>query len=162
MKQAVWGLAVICLGLFIPAAGSAQSALENPPNGGKVSGISIISGWKCTAGVITFTIDNGPPGRLLHGVSRNDTATACSNDGENGFIAEWNWGVTGPGQHTIRVYDDDVQFAEATFSVATFGTEFLRGASGTYLVPNFPKTGDEAIIEWEENLQNFVITDTSP
>src|SRR5207253_2953437 len=89
MKPAVWALVGICLGLFMPAVGGAQSALENPPNGGKVSGISIISGWKCTAGVITFTIDNGPPGRLVHGVSRNDTATACSNDGENGFIAEW-------------------------------------------------------------------------
>jgi len=152
----------LLLGLLVPSALWAQSTLENPPNGGKVSGIRIISGWKCTAGVLTFTIDNGPPGRLVHGVSRNDTATVCSNDGENGFIAEWNWGVTGPGPHTIRVFDDGVEFAEAIFSVATFGTEFLRGASGMYLVPNFPKTGDEAIIEWEENLQNFVITDTSP
>src|SRR5438874_12058562 len=75
MKQAVWALVGICLGLFMPAAGGAQSALENPPDGGKLSGISIISGWKCTAGTLTFTIDNDTahPGSLVYGSSRGDT-----------------------------------------------------------------------------------------
>jgi hypothetical protein len=96
----------------------------------------------------------------VYGSSRGDTHSVCGDD-NNGFIVEWNWGVTGPGQHAIRVFADGVEFAEAAFTVATSGTEFLRGASEAYLVPNFPKTGDEAIIEWEESLQNFVVIGAS-
>jgi hypothetical protein len=161
MKQAVWGGLLIALwGLLMPAHAWAQ-ALENPPDGSKVSGISIISGWKCTAGTLTFTIDNGPPGTLVYGVSRADTQLACS-DTNNGFITEWNWGLTGPGLHTIRVFDDGVEFAEATFTVTTFGTPFLSGATGTYLLSDFPRPGANTTVEWQEQLQNFVITGTSP
>src|SRR2546427_1599495 len=154
------GLLLGLLGLFLPAIAWSQSALDNPPDGGKVSGISIISGWKCTAGALTFTIDNGSPGSLVYGSARGDTQSVCG-DSDNGFIAQWNWDLVGPGQHTIRIFDDGVEFAQATFTVTTFGSAFLQGATGTYLLPDFPQTGSSTTVEWEENLQNFVITDTA-
>jgi hypothetical protein len=152
----------LVFGLFVPSALWAQSALDNPPNGSVVSGISIISGWKCTAGVITFTIDNGPPGRLVHGVSRGDTTGVCQNDGDNGFIAQFNWNLVGAGQHTIQVFDDGAKFAEATFNVASTGQEFLSGRSGTATAEQFPEPDLDTFLTWQENLQNFVITGGSP
>jgi Matrixin len=133
---------------LIPLTG----VLDNPPQGGFVSGISIISGWKCTAGILTFTIDNGLPGTLSYGSSREDTP--CDNI-NNGFVALWNWNLISAGQHTIRVFDNGVQFTQATFIVTTLGQEFLTGASGAYLLPNF--AGRNIIVQWQESLQNFVI-----
>src|SRR5262249_8568502 len=138
-----------------------QSALEVPAPGTAVSGLGFVAGWKCSVGQLTYSIDNGPTAELLYCLSPRYVQVSCDHI-HTGFIAEQNWNLDGNVRHTIRVFDDGFEFAEASFSVATFGTEFLRGASGIYLVPNFPKTGKEAIIEWEENLQNFVITDTSP
>src|SRR5262245_16548857 len=138
-----------------PSLTPTTGVLENPPPGGFVSGISIISGWKCTAGTLTFTIDNGPLGNLVYGSSRSDTP--CTNL-NNGFVVLWNWNLLGTGLHTIRVFDDGVQFAEATFTVTTLGEEFLRGAAGTYLLPNFD--GRNVIVQWQESLQNFVIIGT--
>jgi Matrixin len=135
-----------------PSLPPATGVLENPPQGGFVSGISIISGWKCTAGTLTFTTDNGPPGVLSYGSSRGDTP--CDNI-NNGFVALWNWNINGAGQHTIRVFDDGVQFAQATFIVTTLGQEFLTDASGAYLLPNF--AGRNVIVQWQESLQNFAI-----
>src|SRR4029453_5100857 len=75
-----------------PSNTGPTSALENPPQGSAVSGISVISGWKCTAGTLTFTIDNGPPGSLVYGSSRGDTP--CNNP-NNGFVTLWNWNLVG-------------------------------------------------------------------
>jgi hypothetical protein len=138
-----------------PSLTPATGVLENPPEGGFVSGINLISGWKCTAGTLTFTIDDGPPGALVYGSSRGDTP--CDNI-NNGFVVLWNWNLLGAGQHTIRVFDNGVQFAQATFTVTTLGQEFLTGASGTYLLPNF--AGHNVIVQWQESLQNFVIVGT--
>jgi hypothetical protein len=138
-----------------PSDTGPTSTLENPPQGGTVSGISLISGWKCTTGTLTFTIDNGPPGTLVYGSSRGDTP--CNNP-NNGFVALWNWNLVGAGQHTIRVFDNGAQFAEATFTVATFGTEFLSEASGTCVLPNF--AGFTVVTQWQESLQNFAIVGT--
>jgi hypothetical protein len=138
--------------IIYPSLTPSPGVLENPPQGGFVSGISVISGWKCTAGTLTFTIDNGPPGTLVYGSSRTDTS--CGNP-NNGFVALWNWNLVGTGQHTIRVFDDGVQFAQATFTVATLGQEFLSGVSGTCELPNF--AGHEVTLQWQEKLQNFAI-----
>jgi hypothetical protein len=135
-----------------PSLTPSPGALENPPQGSFVSGISIISGWKCTAGILTFTIDNGSPGALVYGSSRGDTP--CSNQ-SNGFVALWNWNLAGAGQHTIKIFDDGVQFAQAIFTVTTLGQEFLTGASGTCQLPNF--AGHNVTLQWQEELQNFAI-----
>jgi len=156
-------LAFIALlfGFAIPRAVWAQSALENPPNGGPVSGIGVVSGWKCTAGTLTYTVDNGPPAQLAYGISREDTQGVCGHS-NTGFIAEQNWNLTGDGQHTIRVFDNGQQFAQATFTVTTFGTEFLTGVNYEQTVLAFPNTDTTTYLKWQENAQNFVITGAVP
>lgn len=130
--------------------------LENPRNGGKVSGISTISGWVCTATQVTLQID-GFPVQAAYGTSRADTIPTCGDE-NNGFGLLINWNLLGNGSHTIVAFADGVQFAQATFTVATLGQEFLTGASGTYVLPNF--AGQNVVIQWQESLQNFVITGT--
>jgi len=70
----------------------------------------------------------------------------------------FNWNLLGDGLHRVRAFADGTQFADVTFSVATLGTEFLTGRSGGCTVSNFPQTGTNVSVRWEESLQNFVIT----
>ena len=54
----------LCLGLVIlaPSLAHAQSVLEIPSDGDQLSGIGVISGWKCEAeGDITVKVDDGLP-----------------------------------------------------------------------------------------------------
>ena len=37
--------------------------------------------------------------------------------------------------------------------------EFLRGAEGECVVEDFPALGQSVLLEWQQNSQNFVITD---
>lgn len=156
------GLTLGAILLLFPSTLWAQSALENPPDGQVVSGISIISGWKCTAGAITFTIDNSPAVELIYGASRGDTSSVCKDDGKNGFINIWNWNLVAAGQHTIRVFDNGIQFAQATFTVFTYGTEFLSGVTGAYKLGAFPQKGIDSIIQWQQSIQNFSIVGALP
>ena len=55
-----------------------------------------------------------------------------------------------------------MEFAYTTVRVTTFGEQFLRGARGTFDLPNFPASGETTVVRWEESLQNFVITDGQP
>jgi len=130
--------------------------LENPQNGSTASGISAISGWICAAIQVTLQID-GVPALAAYGTSRKDTIPVCGDE-NNGFGLLINWNLLGNGLHTIVAFADGVEFAQATFTVATLGQEFLTGASGTYVVPNF--AGRNVIIQWQESLQNFVIIGT--
>ena len=119
-----------------------------------MSGLGYVGGWKCTAGTLTFTIDNGPSVPLSYGSSRADTQSVCGKV-NTGSIAQINWNLAGNGSHTIRLYDNGVQFAQATFTVTTLGTEFLTGQSGSTTL-NF--AGKSVTLTWQENQQNFVIT----
>ena len=42
--------------------------------------------------------------------------------------------------------------------VTTLGAEFLRGG-GECMVEDFPGLGQSVLLEWQQNSQNFVITD---
>jgi hypothetical protein len=135
---------------------SLTGLLENPHEGSLASGVSVISGWKCTAGTVTVQIDDGPLLTAAYGTLRTDTHDVCGDD-NNGFGLLWNWNKFTDGSHTIRVFDNGVQFDSATFTVATLGQEFLRGMSGRYTLPNFPQPGQNVVIIWQESLQNFTI-----
>ena len=70
-------LLVLCLGLVLlaPTLTHAQSALDIPGNGDTLSGIGVISGWKCEAqGNITIRLDAGDPIPATYGFPRGDTA----------------------------------------------------------------------------------------
>lgn len=137
-----------------------QGSLENPGASSFQSGIGLISGWVCSANRVTYRIDNGAEKDAAYGTSRNDTTSICG-DANNGFGALINWNVLGDGNHTVRAYADGVEFGSATFNVTTLGVAFLQGASGQYLLNNFPFNGESVILRWQEGSQNFVISDAS-
>ena len=163
----------LCLGLVVLAPSLAYAAvLGNPGNGGFYSGIGVISGWKCQAdGEITveFLNDAGArmvinegrtsnPVPMLYGSERPDVrdAGACAS-ADVGFVAIWNWGELGDGTYTAVAYDNDVEFARNTFTVTTFGTNFLTGASGRFRARDFPDPGVNVLLRWNQNVQGFVI-----
>ena len=144
------------------ATHAAAASLEVPANGGNASGIGYFSGWKCPPNDnIPIVLDGGSPIPVPSGVRRLDTAGVCGNDGRNGFIAQYNFNLLGDGVHTASVRRNGAQFAQATFTVTTFGVNFLTGASGTYVLLNFPQAGQNTTVRWVQGAQNFVITDTS-
>ncbi|MCB1887166.1 MAG: RICIN domain-containing protein [Rhodocyclaceae bacterium] len=147
----------MCTGLTLGVtAVQAQSFLENPAKNALVSGIGLVSGWKCTAGTLTFTVDGGAANPISYGTPRSDVQDAGACAGLNvGFGALLNWGLLSDGLHTIRVFDDGVEFASAEFIVTTFGTDFLSGASGIYKLANFPAAGLDTLVRWDQATQNF-------
>lgn len=148
--------------VLVPSLAHAQltSVLEIPGDGTTVSGIGVISGWKCEVeGDITISLNGEAPFPAMYGLPRSDTSAVCGNDGNNGFFSYWNWGNLGDGEHTVVAYDNGEEFAESTFTVATPGTDFLTGASKEITVEDFPNPGDTTVLEWNEGTQHFEIVD---
>jgi hypothetical protein len=145
--------------LAAPRAVWGQGVLESPQALAQ-SGIGLVSGWKCTAGTLTFSIDGGPSRKIAYGTSRADTQAACG-DSDNGFGYLINWSLLGDGPHTIQLFDNGVEFASTTFSVKTLGVNFLQGATAVAQVANFPQPGEDVVLEWRQGAQNFVITERS-
>ena len=148
----------IVLGLLVPSLAHAQltSSLEIPGNGVTLSGIGVISGWKCEAeGDITIRLNAGESIPATYGLPRADTRGVCGNDGNNGFFSYTNWGNLGDGEHTAVVYDNGVEFDRSTFTVATLGEAFVQGASGECTIPNFPSPGESATFAWNQSTQHL-------
>ena len=145
-------LVAVCLASITQAA-----TLEVPTPNTTVSGIGVISGWKCAAeGDITIRLNGGDPFPATYGLPRLDTRSVCGDDdGNNGFFSYWNWGNLGDGEHTVVAYDSGKEFARSTFRVVTTGEEFLRGASGTCEIPDFPAPGETARFKWNQSTQHL-------
>ena len=143
-------------------AGAPPRILENPQPGAFVSGIGAISGWVCDAGTVEIEFDNDADNRWQagYGTWREDTYGVCG-DTNNGFGLLYNWNKLGDGTHTVRAFADGVEFASATVVVTTFGEEFLRGASGTFTVSDFPQPGVNVDLLWQQSQQNFAIAGVS-
>jgi PhoPQ-activated pathogenicity-related protein len=147
---------------ILPFAGTSCPAispgvLENPTAGSFESGIAVIRGWVCGARAVDVQIDGGSFYDTAYGTVREDTAGVCG-DTDNGFGLLFNMNRLGGGTHRLRALADGREIGETTFSVKTFGVEFLRGASGTYVLPGFPSPGHNVSVTWQESLQNFSIT----
>ena len=129
--------------------------LENPGHRSFRSGIGLLSGWVCDAKTVEVRI-----GRqrypMAYGTERGDTRGECG-DANNGFVTLFNFNRLDDGTHTARLLVDGKQHGDPIeFKVTTFGTEFLRGASGQYEVA-FPTPGDTTVLGWDQNSQNFVV-----
>jgi hypothetical protein len=135
--------------------GMTAGLLEVPSPQSSQSGIGIVSGWRCEAKHIYIEID-AVRFQALYGTEREDTAGVCGDD-NNGFMLLINWNSFGSGVHRVQALADGVVFSEAEVTISTMGTEFLRGVSREYTLADFPRVGDNTVIRWEENLQNFVI-----
>ncbi|MEW6271905.1 MAG: M12 family metallo-peptidase [Thermodesulfobacteriota bacterium] len=146
-----------------PASGAPAAAalgvLENPAPLSFQSGIGVISGWVCSAGQVTLSIDGAAPVPAAYGTSRLDTVSVCG-DANNGYGRLVNWNLLGDGTHTMTAFADSMAFGEATFTVTTMGSDFVSGASGRYVLPGF--VGRDVTVEWQEGQQNFVITGAQP
>ncbi len=144
--------------LLVPSLAHTQltSSLEIPGNGVTLSGIGVISGWKCEAeGDITIRLNAGESIPATYGLPRSDTRGVCGNDGNNGFFSYTNWGNLGDGEHTAVVYDNGVEFDRSTFRVVTTGKPFLEGASARVSVPDFPAPGKTTLFEWNQATQHL-------
>ena len=152
-----------CLGLWLLTPTLAQAArLEIPGPGANLSGIGVISGWKCeVTGTITVRIDGGTPIPMLYGSERDDTRSVCG-DSANGFVAIFNWGLLADGIHTAVASDGAGEFAHSTFTVTTFGEEFVEGASGECRISDFPAPGESALFAWNEAIQGLVLVPEPP
>ena len=140
--------------VLLPSLAHAAT-LEIPGNGVTVSGVGVISGWKCEAGDITIRLNDGDPIPATYGLPRTDTSGVCGNDGNNGFFSYTNWGNLGDGTHTAVAYDDGEEFGRSTFTVVTFGTAFLTGAGGECRIQDFPMPGESTLFEWNQATQHL-------
>ena len=144
------------LSLGLPRTVWAQATLENPQPRSFQSGIGVVSGWVCNAQQITLVFDGIHTFAAAYGTARGDTQATCG-DTNNGFGLLVNWNLLGNGRHTVRALHDGVEFANVTVTVTTLGEEFLRGVSGQTVIDNFPQSGNEVTLSWQESLQNFTI-----
>ena len=142
--------------LLVPSLTHAAT-LDIPGNGTTLSGVGLISGWKCEAkGDLTIRFNGGDPIPLLYGSERTDVRNVGScPDADVGFVAVMNWGNLGDGEHTAVAYDDGVEFARSTFTVVTTGEKFLEGARARVSVRDFPRTGETATFEWNQSTQHL-------
>ena len=118
----------------------------------------MLSGWVCEADTVELAIGTLPPQVAAYGTERLDTESVCG-DTDNGFGLLFNWNLLGEGEHVVVAYVDDVELGRATVRVTTLETEFLRGVEGECVVADFPSLGETVTLEWQQNQQNFVITD---
>ncbi len=136
--------------------------LENPGHNSFQSGVRVLSGWVCDADTVELAIGTAGRQGAAYGTERVDTQGACG-DTDNGFGLLFNWNLLGEGEHTVVAWVDDIELGRATVRVTTVGEgaeeEFLRGAEGECMAEDFPMLGGTVTLEWQQNSQNFVITD---
>lgn len=152
----LWEL-IASLMLGLPLTAAAQGYLENPVAGSTESGISIVSGWHCTAKEITVFIDGVALGKSGVGSIRNDTAAICGHV-NTGFSLLYNYNKPEQGSHEIAVYADGQLLEKRTFNtVRSGGIPFLEGKSAVATIPNFPERGKSTSIQWSQAKQSFVV-----
>ena len=131
--------------------------LENPGPNSFQSGIGVISGWACEGTEVIIEL-NGEPQPAAYGTERLDTEEACG-DTANGFGLLFNWNLLGEGEHEVVAFVDGEELGRATVRVTTLGVEFVRDVEGECTVEDFPMLGETVTLEWQQNSQNFVVTD---
>ena len=131
--------------------------LENPGRDSFQSGIGVLSGWVCEAGVVEIEL-NGVPQEAAYGTERLDTAGVCGNT-DNGFGLLFNWNLLRDGEHEVVALVDGVELGRATVTVTTLGMEFVRDVTGTCEAEAFPMVGETVTLEWQQTSQNFVIAE---
>jgi len=157
--QHQWIIGIIAAFLLTFSVAHAAT-LEIPSPHTTVSGIGVISGWKCDAGALTVRFDGGEPVPLLHGAERVDVLNAGACDHAHvGFVSIMNWGNLDDGEHTAVVYDDGVEFGRSVFTVRRFREAFVRGAALTLPVQDFPHQGENAVFTWSQATQHLELAD---
>ena len=135
--------------------------LENPGADSFQSGIGVISGWVCAAEAVEIEIatEQGEVERYVaaYGTERLGTELICG-DTDNGFGLLFNWNRLRDGEHTVTAFVDEEELGRATVQVTALGAEFVQGVEGECVVEDFPTVGETVVLEWQQSIQNFVIT----
>jgi hypothetical protein len=143
------------------AAAAPTGLIETPPSASTQSGIGLISGWHCSGRVIEIQIDGGERFPAGSHTPREDTRAACGR-ADTGFGLVFNFNLLAPGTHRLTAYADGAIFAAEGFTTTSFGVEYLRGKSAQYALPNFPDVGQQAVVAWSEEQQNFAVVGVEP
>ena len=152
-------------------SGTPPQILENPQPGSFQSGVGVISGWVCDAEQIDIVFNPGTATeetwRAGYRTTREDTAytqegAVICGDTDNGFGLLFNWNRLDDGIHTVSARADGVEFGSATFTVTTLGEEFKRDIGKRARLKDFPDTGTDLVVAWQQSLQNFVIIGAAP
>ena len=157
---------IINSGFYLGAgAVELRGVLENPGPGSFQSGVSALWGWVCDAAMVEIEIETAQgevePYMAAYGMERLDTQDICG-DTNNGFVLLFNWNRLGAGDHMVTALVDGLELGRAMVRVTTVGEgaqqEFLEGAMGECVAEDFPHQGQSTRLEWQQNSQNFVIT----
>ena len=160
-----------------PVEVDATGNLENPS--GVRSGVGLISGWVCAANSVQIRISIAPGFSTIrlnaaYGTTRADTVNPVNQcdhqEDTTGFGMTYNFNHLPEGTYTIGAYADGITSnrigPERTFEVvhlvefaASDTDRFLRNLDGMCSVPDFPAAGDTTMLEWEQSIQNFVVSD---
>jgi hypothetical protein len=142
--------------LLLGAGAQAQGFLENPRQDSFESGVSLVSGWHCDADLIEVQFDDLPPVEAAYGTPREDLQDVCG-DADNGFGLLINYNLLGDGRHSVKAFADGVQFASATFEVATLGEPFVRDLNAQTEI-TLLDVGKEVELTWQQSKQGFAIS----
>ena len=108
-----------------------------------------------------------------YGTERTDTAGECG-DTDNGFGLLFNWNLLSGGEHEVIAFVDGEELGRAMLSVTIPGmrqtpdsrgdtwTEFLRGATGECLVPDFPYPRFSGRFSWNQGTQHLELVEVLP
>jgi hypothetical protein len=141
------------------AASALVGILENPTDDGQTSGIGLVSGWVCGASEVEVVIDGTIRFDAAYPTERGDTAGSCGGISLTGFGVLFNYGLLSNGLHTAVALADGMEFDRSTFRVTRLGAPFIRGASKTAILEDFPASGSDVEVEWVEGSQSFAISD---
>ena len=103
--------------------------------------------------------------RAAYGTTRSDARSRCGRD-NTGFGLTYNFNLLDEGTYTVQVLADGDQIGlggrsqTRRFEVVHLSeSEYLTGLDpAECVVEDFPEAGYETSLEWEESLQNFVIS----
>ena len=159
---------IVGSGFYQSSGGAAAPVgrLENPGPHSSQSGVSALWGWVCDAAMVEIEIETAQgevaPYMAAYGMERLDTQEVCG-DTDNGFVLLFNWNRLGAGDHMVTALVDGLELGRAQVRVTTVGEgaqeEFLAGAMGECVAEDFPHMGQSTRLEWQQNSQNFVITE---
>lgn len=131
---------IACCLLFTPLMAMATGYLENPQPNSIQSGISIISGWHCTADEVEVLVDGVSIGGTGVGSIRDDTVSVCGHN-KGGYALLYNYNIPAPGEHEVSVYAGGTLLERRKFkTVRSGGAPFLSGNQPAPPLPTFRKT----------------------
>ena len=152
-----------------------RGVLEIPKAGSFQSGIGLLSGWVCEADGVELVIDGANGTQRPEAAYGTDQADKAETEEgaeicgarDNGFGLLFNWNLLlinaaplrDSGVFTVRALADGVEFGWVTFTVTTLGEKFLEDVTGETVVEGCPTPGETVCLKWQENSQNFVVTD---